>query len=130
MDTADLPVLLKSWGDALCTFEEALALPETPVVRDAAIKRFEYNFELAWKTIKRFAEIEGVTCNSPRSAFKSALQLGWIADAEIWLDMLDDRNLTAHTYHEGTAAAVYGRLPGYAKVLRRLLGVLRRHGAQ
>ena len=49
------------WADALGAFEralqrfrEVLAEPETTVVRDAAIKRFEFTFELGWKAAQRF----------------------------------------------------------------------------
>ena len=80
---------------------------------NAAIKRFEYNFELAWKTVKHFARSEGETCNSPKEALKTALKLNWIEDDKVWLDILDDRNQTTHTYQESTAASVYRNLPRY-----------------
>lgn len=111
---------LEAWEKALTTLREIVSEDETDIVRDAAIKRFEYNFELAWKVIKRLANQEGVECNSPKSAFKEALRLDWIEDDDIWLEMLSDRNLSTHTYQESTAEAIYHRIPGYYEELERL----------
>ena len=115
MTKEDLKKSLNIWAKALATLGEILPEKETTIVRDATIKRFEYNFELAWKTIKRFAIEEGENCNSPKSAFKEALKLNWIEDDDIWLDMLSDRNLSTHTYQESTADAIYHRIPEHYK---------------
>ena len=124
MTKSDLSSYLDVWESALGTFDEILLEEENAIVRDAAIKRFEYNFELAWKAIKRFAALEGESCDSPRSAFRTALRLSWIDDDEIWLDMLDDRNRTTHTYKEATAESVYHRLESYLKVMKQLKSTL------
>ena len=113
MTEADLGDVLSTWEKALTTLREALDLEVSTIARDAAIKRFEYNFELAWKTVKHFARLEGETCNSPKEALKTALKLNWIEDDKVWLDILDDRNQTTHTYQESTAESVYRNLPGY-----------------
>ncbi len=76
-----------------------LSQPKTEWTRDASIQRFEFTFELAWKTTMRFARREGHECASPRDAWRAALQLRWIEDDTVWLDMLDDRNRTRHTYN-------------------------------
>lgn len=125
MTNHDLGEIINTWEKAIETFREVLALDETPIVRDAAIKRFEYNFELAWKTIKQFALVEGADCNSPKSAFKEAFKLGWIKDNEVWLDMLDDRNQTTHTYREATADLVYPNLPKYLSAFQSLCSALK-----
>ena len=121
MTQKELQNTLVSWKNAMITFDEILQEKANSIVRDAAIKRFEYNFELAWKSIKRFAKKENFDATSPRSAFKVAFQVGWIDDAEVWLDMIDDRNLTTHTYKEATAEEVFERLPRYAKEMQELL---------
>ena len=125
MTENDLGEMLNTWEKAIGTFREVLALAETPVVRDAAIKRFEYNFELAWKNIRQFALTEGADCNSPKGSLKEAFKLGWIKDSEVWLDMLDDRNQTAHTYREATAELVYPNLPKYLAAFQSLHATLR-----
>ncbi len=124
MTLEELHSTLGPWKKALITFQDILSEDENAIVRDAAIKRFEYNFELAWKAVKRFAKLENIDVNSPRSAFKAALLCGWIADSDIWLDMIDDRNLTTHTHKEVTAEEVYARLPRYQKAMDKLFSVL------
>lgn len=81
---------------------------EYDFVIDATIQRFEFTFELAWKTVQRFARFMGAgDCAGGRSCIKLAYKLGWITDAERWLELLEARNLTSHTYDDGTAKAVY-----------------------
>jgi nucleotidyltransferase substrate binding protein (TIGR01987 family) len=96
-------------------------MPKTEIVRDAAIQRFEYNFELAWKTVKKFAEKQGIESNSPREAFKAAFRLKLILEENVWLDMLDDRNRTSHTYNENTADEIFGNLKKYEQAMCALL---------
>ncbi len=120
MTIEDIKKTFETWERVLGTLREVLSEKESDIVRDAAIKRFEYNFELAWKAIKKLANQEGVDCNSPKSAFKEALKFNWIDDDEIWLDMLSDRNLSTHTYQESTAEAIYHRISGYYEELARL----------
>jgi nucleotidyltransferase substrate binding protein (TIGR01987 family) len=126
MTESDLREILGVWKTALTTLAEVVSLDETPVVRDAAIKRFEYNFELAWKCVKHCALAEGEGCNSPKSAFKVAFKLGWIKDEGVWLDMLDDRNQTTHTYKEATACVVYAHIRTYLSALSDLHDALHR----
>lgn len=113
-------VSVAAFGLALGRLRNALAQPKSEWTRDAAIQRFEFTFELAWKAIARRARAEGVECASPRQAFKTALRLGWIHDDDVWLTMLDDRNRTSHTYHEPTAEEIYTRLEDYQTHLGEL----------
>ena len=73
-------------------------------IRDSIIKKFEYTFELAWKTIKAYLEEEGYEeISSPRRTLKLAFEIGLIIDEETWSNMLEARNSTAHTYDEEKA---------------------------
>lgn len=77
-------------------FDEAL--------RDSIIKKFEYTFELSWKTIKAYLEEEGYEeMSSPRKVLKQAFESNIIFDEEVWSNMLEARNSTAHTYDEEKA---------------------------
>ena len=87
---------------------------------DAAIQRFEFCFELAWKAIQAVCRIAGVDCASPRTAFSSAWRQGWISEEGAWLDVLDDRNKTSHTYRESMALEVFAALPRHLPHLRLL----------
>lgn len=68
--------------------------------KEGLIQRFEYTFELAWKTLKDYLESQEVPANFPREVIKSAFHYGLIQDGETWMDMLEKRNLMAHTYDE------------------------------
>jgi nucleotidyltransferase substrate binding protein (TIGR01987 family) len=74
---------------------------------DATIHRFEFSFELAWKLMKVVLDYEGIEVSSPRSSIREGWKQGMIADAEVWLDMQEKRNLSTHTYNESTALEVY-----------------------
>lgn len=68
--------------------------------REGAIQRFEYTFELAWLTLKDRLEYGGIVVGdaTPRNVIRSAFAAKLIDDAEVWIDMLVDRNLMSHTY--------------------------------
>jgi len=70
------------------------------LAKEGLIQRFEYTFELSWKTIKDFLEAKGVTAKFPRDTIKNAFQTEIIDNGELWINMLNDRNLMAHTYDE------------------------------
>lgn len=79
-----------------------------PLLYDGVTQRFEFTYELAWKLMKLYLEYEGiVTVNSPRSAFKEAFAAGIITEGETWIDMINARNLTVHTYNEQMAKEIY-----------------------
>lgn len=81
--------------------------PSNTIVRDGLIQRFEFTFELAWKTIKAVYEEEGLaTTSSPKPILREAYAEGLIHDEQLWLDMLEDRNAVSHIYKEEIAADV------------------------
>ncbi len=78
------------------------------------------------KTLKRALEVEGLICQTPRETLKIAYQSGWINTEEFWLQMLDDRNLTSHTYEEPTAMQIYENIQAYYPELLQLAQFLRK----
>lgn len=118
--TAETRAVLETLGRALVRLRSAVEQPKTEWTRDSAIQRFEFTFELAWKAVARVAREEGIECPSPRTAFRTALKLGWITDDENWLTMLDDRNRASHTYNEATAEDLYSRLRAHLAALTGL----------
>ncbi|MFW6132133.1 MAG: HI0074 family nucleotidyltransferase substrate-binding subunit [Candidatus Aminicenantaceae bacterium] len=111
---------LKDLNTIIGKLEEALKMEKSEIIRDSAIKRFELCFDLAWKSIKSYANREGLECLSPRSCLKTAFQLKLIPYDENWLKMLNDRNLTVHIYKEKYAEHVYSRLPQYVDMFKQL----------
>ena len=114
-------VSLNNFRASLDRFEEVLAEPKSTImVRDAAIQRFEFTLELAWKIIQRVLREEEIVCTSPKRCLKEAFKQGLVADEPEWIAMVRDRNLTVHTYTEETAQAVFERLPAYLPRLQTL----------
>jgi nucleotidyltransferase substrate binding protein (TIGR01987 family) len=66
--------------------------------KEGLVQRFEYTFELSWKLMKDFLESQGVTTKFPRDVIKNAFHYEMIENGEVWMDMLEKRNLLAHTY--------------------------------
>ena len=120
MDESLRAARLGSLGDALGRLEAALAQPKTEWTRDAAIQRFEFSFELAWKAASAYARSEGLDARSPREALRAAPRLAWIDDDGLWLRMLDDRNRTSHSYNEAVADEIFARLADYVAAMRLL----------
>ena len=74
---------------------------------DGLIQRFEFCFEISWKVMQNYLSYEGISVNSPRSAIRKSFESEIIFDVEGWLDMLESRNLSTHTYDEITAKEIY-----------------------
>src|SRR5690349_1035509 len=93
---------------ALKQLQAALLIQNPDIVQKAGIIQFfEMSYELAWNTIKDYMEEQGFTdVKSPRSAIKKAFETGLIKDGHSWMQLLIDRNLTAHTYDEEQATEV------------------------
>lgn len=68
--------------------------------QEGVIQRFEYTYELAWKTLKDYLEYNGanITEITARNVFKEAYSSEIIKDSEIFIDMMLSRNLLSHTY--------------------------------
>ncbi|RUM61156.1 MAG: nucleotidyltransferase [Persephonella sp.] len=112
---------LKEYEKCLKKFEEVLNIPENEFIRDSAIKRFELCFELGWKTLKDYLNEEGIFCRSPKNCLKEAFSIGLIDDEDEWLLILEDRNLSVHTYNEELAEDIYKRLSKHFKAMKTLL---------
>ena len=99
---------------ALTTLQEVLSETNpTVILRDAAIQRFEYTFEAVWKAGQEFLRShEGLDVGSPKGTIRGLFQTGHLnmSQAEIGLKMVDDRNLTAHTYVHSSAGVCVGLL--------------------
>ena len=104
------------WQQRFDNFQKAFlllkeALEEKPIneysklEQEGIIQRFEYTFELAWKTIKDKLFYEGYDEKTPRAVIRRAFEVEFITeeDTEIWLDSLDKRNILSHTYNEDVA---------------------------
>lgn len=105
---------LSTFEQALKTFKEALLDKPSQLERDGAIQRFEYCFDLSWKTLKRFLEKRGLMdLNSPRSVFAAAYAENIIENEQNWSDIILKRNASVHTYNQALADNLFALLPHY-----------------
>jgi len=104
-----LKIELEKLEKAYTRLLEALKkdIKKDSIYLDAIIQRFEFTYEIGWKAIKKFLKYEGIECNTPRECIKLAYKAGYINNQEKWLEILEARNLTSHTYSEETALNVY-----------------------
>ena len=117
------------WKQRFQNYEKSFTLLEKyialknpdEIARAGGIQFFEMTFELACKTLKDYLENEKYIAKSPRETIKLAFQIGLISDGHDWMDGLDDRNLTVHTYDEETAIAIENRIRcKYYPLLKKL----------
>jgi nucleotidyltransferase substrate binding protein (TIGR01987 family) len=115
---------------ALARFNEMFeySLEDWPPTLDATIHRFEFSFELTWKTMQLVLKtLEGFNPNSPREVIRRAYAMGWIEKEEEWMQMLVDRNLSTHTYHAELAIELFTRLKDHYAELARVFHLLAQH---
>ena len=95
------------WQQRFANFCQALDQLETffltPALNErelqGLIKAFEYCFELGWNILRDLLLAEGNTgLIGSRDTLRLAFRVGLIRDGESWLAMVQDRNLTSHTY--------------------------------
>jgi nucleotidyltransferase substrate binding protein (TIGR01987 family) len=77
--------------------------PDNELIQMALIKAFEMTFELSWKTMKDYLNHNGIDVKLPREVIKHAFANDIVSDGQLWIDMLEDRNLMTHTYDEARA---------------------------
>lgn len=89
--------------------KEALEQEESDLMIDGVLHRYEFTFELAWKTLKDYLEYLGITMNtgSPREVIKESFAHNLIQDGETWIKMMLARNSLSHLYDEETSRQVY-----------------------
>ena len=95
--------------NALTRLQEALKEEESEIVIDGVLHRYEFTFELAWKTMKDYLEYLGVIdkTGSPREVIQSAFKQGIIEDGEMWIQMMLARNNLSHLYEKETSRNIY-----------------------
>lgn len=95
------------------------------IVLDVAVKRFEFTYEMAWKALKRFLDYLGIDARAPRPVFKEAYAQGLLFDEQVWLDMIEMRNLSSHVYDEQEVSRILSELERYLAAFDSLLKQLR-----
>lgn len=91
--------------------------------KEGIVQRFEYTLELGWKTLKDKMESDGLILDriSPKVVVKEAFQAKYIDQIDVWLEMINDRNLLSHSYDLETFESV---IPDIQSVYTPLLATL------
>ncbi len=103
---------LSDYSKAVDRLEDALKEEKSEIVIDGVLHRFEFTFELAWKSIKDCLEYLGITdkTGSPRENIKLGFQHGIIQDGEKWIEIMLARNALSHLYDEKTSREIYQKI--------------------
>lgn len=102
---------VKDLGNAVSRLEEAIEDSKKYKIeslKDGVIQRFEFSVELSWKTLKNYLENEGViNITTPKQSIREAFAKEILKAPEIWIEMLNDRNLTSHIYDSSISDKIY-----------------------
>ena len=122
------------WKQRLTDFESALLRLEEALMReyfeelerDGVIQRFEFTFELAWKTLSDYLQEQGfVEAISPKRAIQEAFQQKLFTNGDVWLAMLGDRNTMSHLYSQSDSEKIFENIKDrYVVALRELVTLL------
>ena len=104
----EIQTLFGQFKEAYGRLKEAINIKEeSDIKRDAVIKRFEFSYELLWKTYKKMARLQKLDYFSPKACFQFAFKSGLIEDEKLFLEIIDARNKTNHVYSEDEAKKIY-----------------------
>ena len=97
-----------NYRKALAKIEEVVTLKElkelSELEEEGLIQRFEYTYELAWKTLQDLFKHKGyIDILGPTPVLEQALKDGYITDVVNWRKLKKSRELTSHTYNSETA---------------------------
>ncbi len=117
----DIAPLLK----AQAIFERFCQHLESDQEKAGAVQAFEFCYELAWKTMKRFLDKKGVEVRSPRDAFREAALNGFIADPKKWFVFIEKRNITTQIYDEKILENIVAIFGDFSKELSSFIDFLK-----
>lgn len=102
----------ENYCNALMQLQTALQQKNFSVLeKDGVIKRFEFTFELGWKTLQAKLNYDGyIDVKGPKPVIKQAFNNGIIKDGQDWIDMLTDRNNSTHLYDESGAQRIFDNI--------------------
>jgi len=107
-----------NYSKALAKLKSAVELAKerelSELEKQGLIQAFEYNHELAWKTVKDFLNEKGnKEIYGSKDAIREAFKYGLLKNGEIWMDMVKSRNDSSHTYNEETANEIVDAILNY-----------------
>jgi len=120
----------RAYGQMNKAVEAHACQPDNELIQMALVKAFEMTFELAWKTMKDYLRYNGIDVKLPREVIKQAFANDIIVDGQLWIDMLENRNVMAHVYDEARAHETVNQIcQHYLPALEQLHQFLREKSA-
>jgi nucleotidyltransferase substrate binding protein (TIGR01987 family) len=117
MSTSDIrwQQRLDNYGRALKQLQSAVDLAATRELSDleqqGMIQAFEFTHELAWNVMKDYFYYQGASqITGSRDATRQAFAAGLLEDGNAWMEMIQSRNQSSHTYNKATALALVDRI--------------------
>ena len=99
---------LEKLRDAVADYDEE---EMSDLEKEGVIQRFEYTFELAWRTLQDLLAYRGyANIHGPNPVLKQSLQDGYIHNEKLWRTMKEAREITSHTYDEDKANVIVGKI--------------------
>jgi len=118
---------ITKFENAFLRLKEAAEAAQDELEKDGTIQRFEFTFELMWKTLRIALQDSGINVKTPKESLQEAFRLGWLKNEEIFLNMLEDRNKTSHIYDKNTADEIFERIcKSYVSAIGEIFDVLKR----
>ena len=79
----------------------------TRLEKQGVVQTFEFTHELAWKVLKDFLEDQGEqNIRGSKDATRAGFKVLLIREGELWMAMIQSRNISSHTYDEATAESL------------------------
>ena len=102
----------QDFENAIRSLDDGLKQEPDDLRIDGVLQRFEFTFELAWKCIKDYLEMQGVVSNigSPREIIQLGFKHNIIANGEKWIDMMIARNSLSHMYDKNISREIYEKI--------------------
>ena len=127
----ELPNLRKAidlLSESLDWYNNKSTTAPSEILRDSAIQRFEYTYELAWKMMKRWlaanigaAYVDGI---SRKELFRMAAEQQLIGNPLKWFKYHEARNRTSHIYNESLAQDVFDVVEDFLDDVKKLFKAL------
>ena len=74
------------------------------IEKQGMIQAFEFTHELAWKVLKDYLEYQSaIKIRGSRDAVRESFKIDLINDGQAWIEMIETRNNTSHTYDKEIA---------------------------
>ena len=106
----DVKLAMEKFKNAFEKLNEGVKSSSSELEKDGVIQRFEFTFELLWKTLKIILNFKGIIAKTPRDCLQEAFKIDLIEDESIFLDMMEDRNKTSHIYDKETSEEIFNQI--------------------